>query len=335
MAGLVEEPDNATAEKPAILLHGVTKTFGETRAVSELSLEIPRGRLYGLIGPNGAGKTTAIRMIMSILQPDCGRISVLGRRSALEAKDRIGYLPEERGLYRKMRVSAFLEYLGRLKGVPASLLPERVASRLARLGLEEYAGKRCEELSKGTQQKIQFIAAVIHDPDLLILDEPFTGLDPVSTLQLRKLIMAEHDRGATIVFSTHVMAHAEELCDHIVMIHRGCKVLDDPIAEIRSRYDPRTIRLEALDPNSDGARLTQLPEVEQVARDETGLRVGLAAGTNPAAALARVAAVVPCSRIELARPTLEEIFLRVVSGGSPAPETGGTSSERLRGAREL
>lgn len=318
MAERVEEPDNETAETPAILLQGVTKTFGETRAVGDLCLEIPRGRLYGLIGPNGAGKTTAIRMIMSILQPDSGRISVLGRRSALEAKDRIGYLPEERGLYRKMRVSAFLKYMGRLKGVPDSLLPERVGSRLARLGLEEYAGRRCEELSRGTQQKIQFIAAVIQDPDLLILDEPFTGLDPVSTLQLRKLIMAEHDRGATIVFSTHVMAHAEELCDHIVMIHRGRKVLDDPIAEIRSRYDPRTIRLEPLDPNADGQRLTQLPEVEQIARDEMGLRIGLAAGSDPAAALARVAAVLPCSRIELARPTLEEIFLRVVSGGSPA-----------------
>jgi ABC-2 type transport system ATP-binding protein len=333
--GRVAERVEELIETPAILLQSVTKTFGETRAVGELSLEIPRGRLYGLIGPNGAGKTTAIRMIMSILQPDCGRVSVLGHDSALEAKDRIGYLPEERGLYRKMRVGAFLEYVGRLKGVSASLLAERVGWRLAGLGLEEYASRRCEELSKGTQQKIQFMAAVIHDPDLLILDEPFSGLDPVSTLQLRKLILAEHDRGATIVFSTHVMAHAEELCDHIVMIHRGRKVLDDPIAEIRSRYDPRTIRLEPLDPNADGARLTQLPEVEQVERDELGLRIGLAPGTDPAAALAHVAAVVPCCRIELARPTLEEIFLRVASGGSPAPETVGAHSERPPGAREL
>ncbi len=304
----------ASLEPPAILLRGVTKRFGETRAVADLSLEVPRGRLYGLIGPNGAGKTTAIRMIMSILQPDSGTVSVLGRRSALEAKDRIGYLPEERGLYRKMRVAAFLEYIGRLKGVRPSIAPERVGHRLAQLGVEEYAGKRCEELSKGTQQKIQFLAAVIHDPDLLILDEPFSGLDPVSTLQLRTLVKSEHDRGATIVFSTHVMAHAEELCDHIVMIHRGCKVLDDPIADIRNRYDPRTIHLQPLHADADEAPLRQLREVEDVARSDGELQIRLAAGTDPGAAMARIASAMPSSRIELARPTLEEIFLRTVSG---------------------
>ncbi len=310
-------------DEPAIRLRGVTKRFGETQAVGDLSLEVPRGRLYGLIGPNGAGKTTAIRMIMSILQPDSGSVAVLGHRSALDAKDRIGYLPEERGLYRKMRVGAFLEYMGRLKGMPVSILPERVGWRLDRLGLEEYAGRRCEELSRGTQQKIQFLAAVIHDPDLLILDEPFSGLDPVSTLQLRKLIIAEHERGATIVFSTHVMAHAEELCDHIVMIHHGRKVLDDPIAEIRNRYDPRTIHLQPLHPSAEEAPLRELPEVEQVTRNDTGLQIRLADGTDPAAALAHIAALVPCSCIELARPTLEEIFLRMASGGSPAPGAGG------------
>ncbi len=305
---------SATLEQPAILLQGVTKTFGETQAVGDLSLEVPRGRLYGLIGPNGAGKTTAIRMIMSILQPDRGRVSVLGRSSALDAKDRIGYLPEERGLYRKMRVGTFLEYMGRLKGVPPSIVAERVGHRLAQLGLEEYAAKRCEELSKGTQQKIQFLAAVIHDPDLLILDEPFSGLDPVSTLQLRKLVNAEHGRGATVVFSTHVMAHAEELCDHIVMIHRGHKVLDDPIADIRTRYDPRTIHLQPFHAGADEAPLRRLLEVEDVTRTDAELQIRLTAGTDPALAMARIASAMPCSRIELARPTLEEIFVRTVSG---------------------
>ncbi len=315
-------------EAPAIRLQGVTKTFGKTQAVGDLSLEIPRGGLYGLIGPNGAGKTTAIRMIMSILQPDSGSVSVLGQRSALEAKDRIGYLPEERGLYRKMRVGAFLQYMGRLKGATPALLPERVSFRLERLGLEAYEDKRCEELSRGTQQKVQFLAAVIHNPDLLILDEPFSGLDPVSTLQLRELILAEHERGATIVFSTHVMAHAEELCDHIVMIHRGRKVLDDPIAEIRSRYDPRTIHAQTLRPNADEAPLRQLPEVEDITRNDAELQIRLAAGTDPAAAMARIASALPCSRIELARPTLEEIFLRMACGSSaPAPTKSVTDGE--------
>ena len=302
----------------AISLQGVTKTFGDTKAVDALSLEVPQGGTYGFIGPNGAGKTTTIRIVMSILQSDSGSVSVLGHGSALQAKDRIGYLPEERGIYRKMRVGAFLNYMGRLKGVHASILPNRVRIRLERLGLEQYENKRCEELSKGTQQKIQFIGAVIHDPDLLILDEPFSGLDPVSTQQLRALILAEHRRGATIVFSTHVMAHAEELCDHIVMINRGRKVLDDPIVAIRGRFDPRTVRLEPLDAHADDGPLRALAGVERVARSDSGIEVRLDAGTDPAAALARIAAAVPSSRIELARPRLEEIFIRIVAEGRDA-----------------
>jgi ABC-2 type transport system ATP-binding protein len=319
----------------AISLQGVTKTFGNTKAVEALSLEVPQGGTYGFIGPNGAGKTTTIRIVMSILQPDSGRVAVLGQRSALQAKDRIGYLPEERGIYRKMRVGAFLNYMGRLKGVQPSILPNRVRIRLERLGLEQYENKRCEELSKGTQQKIQFIGAVIHDPDLLILDEPFSGLDPVSTQQLRELILAEHRRGATIVFSTHVMAHAEELCDHIVMINRGRKVLDDPIAAIRGRFDPRTVRLEPLDPQVDDAPLRALAGVERVARTDAGIEVRLSAGTDPATALARIAATTPSSRIELARPRLEEIFIRIVAEGrdsDAAPATAELPRTAVGGA---
>ncbi|MGH8229214.1 MAG: ABC transporter ATP-binding protein [Steroidobacteraceae bacterium] len=302
----------------AIRLQGVTKTFGATKAVDRLDLEIPAGRLYGLIGPNGAGKTTAIRMVMSILEPDSGRVEVLGRASAREAKDRIGYLPEERGVYRKMRAGAFLEYMAHLKAVPGSLAAERVGMRLDRLGLGAYAGQRCEELSRGTQQKIQFLAAVLHDPDLIILDEPFSGLDPVSTAQLRELILAEHRRGATIVFSTHVMAHAEELCDHVVMIDRGKKVLDDPVAAIRGRYDPRTIRLQPIDPHADPSALRSLPGVLAVTGGDRAITIELAPDTDPADALARAAAAVPSSRVELARPTLEDIFIGLVaSGGAP------------------
>src|SRR6188768_2450819 len=203
----------------ALVLSGVTKTFGGMRAVDRLDLEVPRGSLCGVIGPNGAGKTTTIRIVMSILFPDEGSVSVLGHKSALMAKDRIGYLPEERGLYRKMRVGEFLTYMARLKGVADSESRTFITRALERLGLAGTEGKRCEELSKGMQQKVQFIAATIHRPDLLILDEPFSGLDPVSTRMLRDLILEEHRRGATILFSPHVMPHAEQLCDRVVMIH--------------------------------------------------------------------------------------------------------------------
>jgi ABC-2 type transport system ATP-binding protein len=304
----------------AIQLRGVTKTFGATRAVDNLDLEIPAGRLYGLIGPNGAGKTTTIRMVMSILQPDSGTIAVLGCPSALEPKDRVGYLPEERGIYRKMRAVGFLEYIAHLKGVDGPVAAERARQRLDSLGLGECADKRCESLSKGTQQKIQFLAAMIHNPDLIILDEPFSGLDPVSTLELRKIILAEHRRGATIVFSTHVMAHAEEICDHIVMIHRGRKVLDDPITAILRRFDPRAIRLQPLHQHAEISCLQSLPEVERASRANGELRVELVRGTDPGAAIARLAHTIPCSRIELARPTLEEIFIGIVARDGLAPQ---------------
>src|SRR5688572_18595527 len=228
----------------AIELSGVTKTFGELKAVDNLDLVIPRGALYGFIGPNGAGKTTTICMIMAILFPDAGEVRVLGHESALDAKDRIGYLPEERGFYRKMKVAPYLSYIARLKGVPDKGLRQRVSGALERVGLSGVEGKRCEELSKGMSQKIQIIAATIHEPDLLILDEPFSGLDPVSTRLLREQILAEHRRGATVLFSTHVMPQAEEICDHVVMVHRGQKVLDDPVSTILRPHDSRALKFE-------------------------------------------------------------------------------------------
>ena len=231
----------------AILLKSVNKTFGTTKAVTGLDLAIPRGALYGFIGPNGAGKTTTIRMIMAILFPDSGELTVLGHRSALEAKSRIGYLPEERGVYRKMRVGPFLTFMARLKGVPEADIQGRVTRGLARVGLADTERKRCEELSKGTQQKIQFIATIIHEPDLLILDEPFSGLDPVSSRVLREMVLEEHARGATILFSTHVMPHAEELCNHVVMINKGQKVLDEPVAGVNpSRIREIEVALQQL-----------------------------------------------------------------------------------------
>src|SRR3954470_12192334 len=254
----------------AIRLKSVNKTFGTTKAVTDLDLVIPRGALYGFIGPNGAGKTTTIRMIMAILFPDSGELSVLGHKSALEAKNRIGYLPEERGVYRKMRVGPFLTFMARLKGVPESEISGRIKHGLSRVGLADAGRKRCEDLSKGTQQKIQFLATIIHHPDLLIVDEPFSGPFPVSARGLREMVLEEHARGATILFSTHVMPHAEELCDHVVMINKGMKVLDDPVAAIQRRYDPRIIEFDPLDPHADLSPLSSIPEVEQVIRTDHG-----------------------------------------------------------------
>ena len=311
----------------AVLLQGVTKTFGSTRAVDDLDLVIPRGAVWGFIGPNGAGKTTTIRMIMSIIFPDAGELSVLGRASAFDAKDRIGYLPEERGVYRKMRVGAFLTYLGRLKGISDAELPGRLRRGLERVGLADCEKKRCEELSKGMQQKVQFLAAIIHEPDLLILDEPFSGLDPVSARTLRALVHEEHQRGATILFSTHVMQNAEELCDHVVMMHRGKKVLDDPLSTIRRQYDPRAIRFEPMERDADLSPLSALPEVERVARADGGCEILLVSGTNPASAIPRLASAVPADRIEIARPRLEDIFIRIVTGGSAAPDTDALRAE--------
>ena len=311
----------------AIRLRGVTKTFGDMRAVDSLDLTVPAGGLYGFIGPNGAGKTTAIRMIMSILFPDSGEISVLGRASALKAKDRIGYLPEERGLYRKMKVRPFLRYVGRLKGVDGPDLDPRIARWLERVGLPGIESKRCDELSKGMSQKVQFVSAVLHEPELLILDEPFSGLDPVSMRMLRGLILEEHARGTTILFSTHVMPQAEEICEHVVMVHKGRKVLDDSLPDIRSRFDPRSIQFEPLDPGADTRVLATLEEVEDVTDGERGLEILLRTGSDPAASMRRMMAAVPAARIELSRPRLEDVFIGLVTDSASFADTDGLRAQ--------
>ena len=298
----------------AIALRGVRKTFGEKVAVRGLDLTVPEGGLYGFIGPNGAGKTTTIRMIMSILFPDQGEVSVLGQGSALEAKDRIGYLPEERGVYRKMKAGAFLAYVARLKGKEGPELRRRVREWLERVGLAEVENKKCEELSKGMQQKLQVLSAIIHEPELLILDEPFSGLDPVNMRLLRDLVLEQHRRGATIIFSTHVMVQAEQICDHIVMINHGDKVLDETLGGIRTKYDPRTILFEPLDPASDDGPIRGLPSVLDVSRVNGAWEVSLVDGTDPSRAMGEIAGALPAARVELNRPTLEDVFVRIVTG---------------------
>ena len=297
----------------ALRLQQLTKTFGAARAVDELDLVMPRGATYGFIGPSGAGKTTCIRMIMSILFPDSGELSVLGRRSALEAKDRIGYLPEERGVYRRMRVGHFLTYIARLKGVPEEEALPRAKDLLARTGLVDIDKKRCEELSKGMLHRVEFVAAIINRPELIILDEPFSGLDPVSVKLLKELVASEQRRGATILFSTHIMAHAEELCEHVVMIHRGRKVLDEPMAGLRRQYDPRVIHVEPLHDSSPMQPLGQIPGVTEVRPMADGYAVHLREGTEPTAVMQRITATIPIARIGLSRLRLEDVFLRVVA----------------------
>ena len=320
----------------AIELRDVRKTFGANVAVDSVSLVVPRGAVYGVIGPSGAGKTTCIRMIMSILFPDSGSLSVLGRASALEAKDRIGYLPEERGVYRKMRVGAFLTYLAQLKGVSRDTAAARVPDLLERVGLRGTEKTACDELSKGMLQRVQFVGAMLHEPELIILDEPFSGLDPVSVRLLREEVRRAHARGATILLSTHIMAYAEEMCDHVLMIHEGRKVLDQPMAGLRRQFDLRRILFEPLRDGADVSGVAAMPDVQTIEPSAGGgYTVTLVEGAEPSLAVARLAALVPPARIEIARLRLEDVFIRIVAGGGGLDEAAAALRNRLQaGAAE-
>lgn len=318
----------AMTTEPAISLNAVRKTFGKKVAVQGIDLLVPKGELVGFIGPNGAGKTTTIRMIMSILFPDSGELRVLGKKSAIESKDRIGYLPEERGVYKKMKVGHFLRHMGRLKGLSPNGIDEKVRHWLEKVELPGVWNKRCEELSKGMQQKVQFVSCVLHEPELLILDEVFSGLDPVNMRLLRNLIREENERGTTIIFSTHVMAQAQEICDHVIMIHNGEKVLDDPVRAIRDRYAPNAVWFEPMQGTGfDASVIESVHAVESVSRVDGKYRAMLADGTDPSLAVASVAGAAPMSRVELHRPTLEDIFIDIVQGGG-----SGGDAETLRAA---
>ena len=319
----------------AIELRDVRKTFGPTLAVDGVSLTVPRGAVYGVIGPSGAGKTTCIRMIMSILFPDTGSLSVLGRASALEAKDRIGYLPEERGVYRKMRVGAFLVYMAQLKGVARDTAAARVPDLLERVGLKGSEKTACDELSKGMLQRVQFVAAMLHEPDLIILDEPFSGLDPVSVRLLREEVQRAHARGATILLSTHIMAYAEELCDHVFMIHEGRKVLDQPMAGLRRQFDRRRLLFEPLQDGADVSAIAAMPDVARVEASGGGsYTVTLVEGAEPSLAVARIAALVSPARLEIARLRLEDVFVRIVAGGGGLDQAAAALRSRLQAGTE-
>lgn len=299
----------------AIYISGVTKRFREKVAVDNLDLVVPRGSLCGFLGPNGAGKTTTIRMVMAIFYPNAGQISVLGKATALESKDRIGYLPEERGVYRKMKVGYFLEYMAALKSVPRQGLSKRIDDWLERMELPGVRKKRCEELSKGMQQKVQIIATLIHEPELIILDEPFSGLDPVNTKLLRELVLELNREGRTVIFSTHVLIQAEQMCDRIFMINQGRKILDGSVDEIRDQFDPRTVAVEFLDRSRPADGLDTIAGVRSVMPRGGAFDLHLDEGVDPAGVMQHIMGSYPVRRVELRRASLEDIFVSLVDSG--------------------
>ncbi len=289
-----------------IELAGITKRFGRLTAVDGLSLKVPSGSIYGFIGPNGSGKTTTLRMIMRILLPDRGEISVLGDGGTLAARDRVGYLPEERGLYKSMTLRRLLRYYGRLKGRPLAEVDRSIGTWLKRLDLVDWADRKVETLSKGMSQKAQFVAAVVGGPELLILDEPFSGLDPVNAEVLREAVLDLRRAGTTVVFSTHDMPTAEKMCDRIFMIFRGRKVLDGTLDEIQATYGFDTIRVRT----SDGAAaVVGLPGVEAVSDYGNVQEVRIT--VEPQDFLRMLVSRTRVYQFEIVRPSLHDIFVRI------------------------
>ena len=294
----------------ALTLDGVTKSFGDYTAVNGISLTVPRGSIYGFLGPNGAGKTTTIRMIMSILYPDAGSIEVLGHQNPEAVKDRLGYLPEEKGLYKKMRTAEIVSYFGRLKGLAAADAQRRARDLLTRFGLGDWVDKKCETLSKGMSQKVQILGTLIHEPELVILDEPFSGLDPVNVETVIELILHMKREGRTVIFSTHVMEQAEKLCDFILLINQGKKVLDGPLSAVKSG-GPRTI---IIDYDGDGAVFRGLPRVTRVNDSGKHAELTLEDGASAQELLKTLVDRITIRRFDTREPSLHEIFVRAVGG---------------------
>ena len=299
----------------AVTIRGVNKAYGKVHAVRDLDLDVPRGTLVGFLGPNGAGKSTTIRMMMSIIYPDSGSIQVLNA-TALEAKDRIGYLPEERGLYRKMKIHQFLRYIAKLKEVDRHDIDRRINWWLERLELPDVLNRRCEALSKGQQQKLQFIASVVHDPELIILDEPFSGLDPVNDSLLSDIIQELREQGRTIIFSTHVLHQAERLCDRVFLINQGVKLLDDPIEDIRERHNPRVIAMELLEPSNQ--EIIPVEGIREVKASDDGVKFDLHLNHDADARsiMSTLTSNYDIRAIEIRQPTLDDIFVELVQGGA-------------------
>jgi ABC-2 type transport system ATP-binding protein len=287
----------------------ITKRFDSFTAVDALSMHVPSGTMYGLLGPNGAGKTTAIRMIMNITIPDSGRVEILGQPMSEELKEHIGYLPEERGLYPKMKIHETLLFFGEIKGMSSTKARERTDYWLRRMDLLAWKEKKVNELSKGMQQKIQFIATIMNDPELIILDEPFAGLDPVNADLLKDIMLELKKAGRTIIFSTHRMEQVEKLCDDICLINKAKKVLDGALRDIKHSYGKNTVIVE-FQGNDDFARDERFVQAANNYGNYVELK--LKPGADPQELLRSMVGKTAITRFEVAEPSLNEIFKEVV-----------------------
>ncbi|UCE43121.1 MAG: ATP-binding cassette domain-containing protein [Candidatus Aminicenantes bacterium] len=293
----------------ALLIENITKRFGDFYAVRNLSLKVPEGSIYSLLGPNGAGKTTTIRMVMNIIIPDEGSIQVLNEKMNNRMQSRVGYLPEDRGLYPKMKVGELLLFLSALKGVQKLEARNRIDAWLNRFDLASWKQKKVEELSRGMQQKIQFIATVIHQPDLIILDEPFSGLDPVNTKLFKDIMLEMKNQGRTIIFSTHRMEQVEMISDNICLINKAEMVLEGNLTQIKKQYGKNTV---VLDYDGDASFIQSLPEVEKI--DDYGkfMEIKLREQSDPQDLLDKAVGKIRINKFEVREPTLNAIFIEKV-----------------------
>jgi len=310
-------------DRPVVVLEEVSKSFGPVRAVERLSMAIRPGRITGLLGRNGAGKTTTLRMINGIFLPDHGAITVFGAREAGAVRDRVGYLPEERGLYRKMKVLEQLLFLAEIKGRRPAAVRPRARAWLERFELWDKRDAKVEALSKGNQQKVQLIGALLHEPDLVILDEPTVGLDPVNVVLVRNVLRELRDQGRTVLLSTHMMTEAEKLVDDIVLIHRGRVVLAGALDEVRSSFGVDTVQLDF---SGDGSFLAGLPGVARARLDAGSAELRLTPGADPQRVLAAALGRVAVARFAVAAPSLEEIFIDQVGAAAELAAAAGEAA---------
>ena len=292
---------------------GVSRSFGDVQAVRDLSLAVPQGSIFGLIGPNGAGKTTAMRILMGILAADAGAINVLGESDPRRIKSRLGYLPEEKGLYKKMQVGELVGWFGQLKGMARKDATDAARRLLAEFDLEERWRDKCDSLSKGMAQKVQIAATLVHDPDLVVLDEPFSGLDPINVEMVRDAMLALKARGRTVILSTHIMEQAEQICDALALVDRGRVVLDGTVAELTGSDDTLTVEYEG-----PGADFAGLPGVGRVNDAGNVAELSLAPDADAQATLRALLDRVTVRRFDRTRTSLHEVFVRAV-GRRPEP----------------
>ncbi len=291
---------------PVVEVNHIVKSYADKVAVDDLSFSVAQGEIFGLIGPNGAGKTTTIRMMMDIIKPDAGEVMILGEKLSEASKNRLGYLPEQRGLYRKLTVIDSIIYLASLKGMDRHSVEEKADELLNHTGMLPHKGKKIEELSRGMEQIIQFIVTIIHDPELVVLDEPFSGLDPVNTELLKRMLINLKSKGKTVILSTHQMNEIEELCDRILMINHGRSVLYGKLAEIKSKYRSNSVIID-----SDGD-LGQILGVTEKRTHKGYVELILDHNTTPKQMLERLVSTgIVINRFEVATPSLNEIFLKV------------------------